>query len=304
MRIAGAVALTSRMLLLIIPGPAGNIGQPAHVRTASPPDARPMTYTETDLVASIERLSGRTLAALTPDQRDQLDQFHAGGPEAVHRLLADLRLTPGMTVLDVGSGLGGPARQVATVSGCSVVGIDITQGYVDAARAIADAAGLADHVRFVCTDVAALEPRRFDAAYTMHVQMNVADKRTFFAAIARALRPGARFAIFEVCRNGTAEPALPLPWSLDGSDSFLATAPELRRTVESCGFELVEWVDETAWVRSWFADAAARMTAVGPQATLPALLTDGPSRMLNFAAALVGGVVSIHRGVFVTAADG
>jgi sarcosine/dimethylglycine N-methyltransferase len=256
------------------------------------------TYSETDLVASIERLSGQRLPALTQEQRDQFDQFHAGGPEAVQRLLSDLRLAPGMTVLDVGSGFGGPARQVAASSACSVVGIDVTPAYVEAARALTDAAGLTRQVRFVCTEIAALEPMTFDAAYTMHVQMNVEDKHTFFAEIARRLRVGGRLAIFEVCRTGAAEPSPPLPWSLDGSDSFVVTPDELRRTIQSCGFELVDWVDETAWVRSWFEDAAARMAAAGTQTTLPTLLTGGPIRMMNFAAAIAGDVVSIYRGSF------
>lgn len=258
-----------------------------------------MTYTETDVAAAIERISGNPLAALTREQRDQFDQFHAGGPEAVERLLSGLQLAPGTTVLDVGSGLGGPARQVAATTGCNVVGVDITPAYVDAARALTAAAGLTDRVRFVCTDLAALEPSPFDAAYTLHVQMNVADKRTFFAEIAGRLRPGARLAVFEVCRTGAAEPPLPLPWSLDGTDSFLATAEELRGTIQSCGFELAEWVDETAWVRGWFERAAARMAANGTGVTLPGLLDDGPARMMNFAAAIAGGVVSIHRGSFV-----
>src|SRR6185437_98848 len=124
------------------------------------------------------------------------------------------------------------------------VGVDITPAYVEVARALTDAAGLADHVRFLCTDLAALEPSTFDAAYTMHVLMNVADKKAFFAELGRRLHPGARLAIFEVCRNGSAEPTLPLPWSHDGTDSFLATADELCSTIESCGFGVLEWVDE------------------------------------------------------------
>ncbi|HET6909736.1 MAG TPA: methyltransferase domain-containing protein [Mycobacteriales bacterium] len=279
---------------------ATRIPQPDQERTMTYTDT---TYTETDVVAAIERLSGQPLTALTPHQRDQLDQFHAGGPEAVQRILPDLRLAPGMTVLDVGSGLGGPARQVAATTGCNVLGIDIAPAYVQAARALTDAAGLADRVRFLCTDLAALGPVTFDAAYTMHVQMNVADKRSFFAEIARRLRPGARLAVFEVCRNRAAEPAAPLPWSLDGTDSFLATPEELRRTIEFGGFELVDWADETAWVRNWFEHAATRMAAAGTHATLPALLNNGPTRMMNFAAAIAADVVSIHSGSFTRARD-
>ncbi|MYS19633.1 Methyltransferase domain-containing protein [Streptomyces sp. DvalAA-14] len=260
-----------------------------------------MTYAETDLVASMERLAGDDLAALTQEQRDQFDQFHAGGSEAVERLLPSLHLAPGMTVLDVGSGLGGPARQVARGSGCAVVGVDLTPAYVDAARELTRIAGLTEQVSFRCGDIAAFDGAAFDAAYTLHVQMNVEDKKTFFAEIGRRLLPGAHFATFEVCRSDGRQPTPPLPWSLDGTDSFLVTAGELRGTIRSSGFELVEWVDETAWVRQWFEDFGARIAAGGGQAALPALLTDGLTRMLNFAIALDTGVLSVHRGSFVKA---
>jgi sarcosine/dimethylglycine N-methyltransferase len=257
-----------------------------------------MTYAETNLVASIERLSGRTLAELSDDQRDQFDQFHAGGTEAVDRLLPHLRVGPAMTVLDVGSGLGGPARQVARHAGCSVVGVDITRSYVEAAEQLTEASGLEDRVHFECTDIAALERVDFDAAYTMHVQMNVADKRTFFAEIAARLRSGARLAVFEVCRTGEAQPQPPLPWSINGTDSHLVTPDQLRSTIESSGFDVVEWVDETEWVRQWFDRAARRMAAEGGAATLRGLLDDGPTRMFNYASAIVNGVLSVHRGSF------
>ncbi len=260
-----------------------------------------MTYTETDLVASMERLAGDDLATLTQEQWDQFDQFHAGGSEAVDRLLPSLHLAPGMTVLDVGSGLGGPARQIARSSGCTVVGVDLTPAYVDAAQELTHTAGLAEQVRFFCSDIAAFDGSEFDAAYTLHVQMNVADKKTYFAEIGRRLRPGAHLATFEVCLSGKIQPAPPLPWSLDGTDSFLATAGELRATIQSSGFELVEWVDETAWVRRWFENIGARVAAGGTQATLPALLTDGLTRMLNFAIALDAGILTIHRGAFILA---
>jgi sarcosine/dimethylglycine N-methyltransferase len=257
-----------------------------------------VTYAETNLVASIERLSGTDLAGLAQPQRDHLDQFHAGGAEAVDRLLPGLGLTPELTVLDVGSGFGGPARQVARSAGCRVVGLDITPAYVQAARALTDAAGLSERVGFECVDIAAFDAREFDAAYTMHVQMNVADKASFFGEIARRLRLGARFAVFEVCSSGAAEPVLPLPWSLDGTDSFLVPADELRATIESCGFELLAWVDESAWVRQWFEQTPARVAAAPTRAMLPALLQDGPIRMMNFAAAVFNDVVSVQRGCF------
>jgi SAM-dependent methyltransferase len=258
-----------------------------------------VTYAETDLVATIERLAGADLAALSQAQRDQFDQFHSGGSEAVDRLRPSLHLAPGMTVLDVGSGFGGPARQLARDCGCTVVGVDITPEYVDTARALTRTAGLDAQVSFVCSDIAALDRTGFDAAYTMHVQMNVADKRSFFAEIARRLPRGARFAAFEVCLAGDTQPTPPLPWSLDGADSYLATADELRETIAASGFEVVEWVDETQWVLRWFEGLGQRVAAGAGPATLPALLNDGPARMMNFAIALSTGVVSVHRGSFI-----
>lgn len=258
-----------------------------------------MTYTETNLVDRIEQLAGTDLSTLTQIQRDQFDQFHSGGSEAVELLLPGLRLAPGMTVLDVGSGFGGPARQIARATGCSVVGVDITPAYVDIAASLTRAAELDHLVSFGCTDISELERRDFDAAYTMHVQMNVADKRSFFTEIARRLRPGARFASFEVCSSSDTPPSLPLPWSLDGSDSHLATADALRDTIVASGFGTVEWVDETAWVVQWFGGIGDRLASAANAATLPALIDDGPARMMNFAAALSTGLVSIQRGLFV-----
>jgi sarcosine/dimethylglycine N-methyltransferase len=260
-----------------------------------------MTYDEKDLVASIEHLAGDRLTTLTQEQWNQLDQFHSGGADAVDRLLPGLHLAAGLVALDVGSGFGGPARQVARSTGCSVVGVDITPAYVDAANTVTRTAGLADRVSFFSGDIASFDHTAVDAAYTMHVQMNVADKLAFFTGIGRLLLPGAPFATFEVCRTGDIEPGLPLPWSMDGSDSFLVTPEELCDTIQASGFDVVEWVDESSWVRDWFADASRRVAAGGSRATLSALLTDGQARTRNFAAALKSGVVTIRRGAFTRA---
>ena len=257
-----------------------------------------MTYSETDIIATIEKLTGTSLTAMPLMQMDAIDQYHAGGPEAIERLVPHLALTAGATALDVGSGLGGPARQIARSTGCSVVGVDITPAYVEAAQALTDAAGLAERTSFFCGDIGAFDRTGFDAAYTVHVQMNIADKKAFYAEIARRLRPGARLAVFEVCRGTEGEPVLPLPWSLDGTDSHLATSDELRDTIRSSGFTLLEWVDESTWARQWFDDQGRRLAAGQATPTLPALLTDGPARVLNFAVAVATGAVTIHRGVF------
>ena len=259
-----------------------------------------MTYSETAIVDTIERLAGVSVDDLTQAELDAIDQYHAGGHDAVARLLPALDLRPGTTALDVGAGFGGAARQLARTTGCRVVGVDVTADYVTAANELTRRAGLADRVSFRHVDIADLGRSDFDAAYTIHVQMNVADKATFYGQIGAHLRPGGRLAIFEVCR-GVGTPTLPLPWSLDGSDSYLATADDLRAMITDCGFETVEWSDDGEWIKQWFADAGRRLMADPARASLPALLTDGPTRMVNFAAAVANGAVTIRRGAFVRA---
>lgn len=260
-----------------------------------------MTYTETNIVDTIEKLTATDLAGLTQAQLDGIDQYHIGGTDAVDRLIPDLRLATGMTALDVGSGFGGPARQVARRTGCHILGVDITDAYVIAARELTASTRQENDVRFLLTDVADLARTDFDAAYTIHVQMNVKNKREFYAHIARHLRPGARLAIYEVCRGGDTELTLPLPWSFDGSDSFLATGGELRESILAAGFDLVDWVDDSGWAKDWFTDLGSSLAAGAAPPTLPALIADGPTRMLNFAVAVMSGTVTIHRGSFVLA---
>jgi SAM-dependent methyltransferase len=262
-----------------------------------------MTYAETDLLATIDGLLEPTdrSAPLGPDALDALDQFHSGGSAAVDRLVATLRPVPGDVVLDIGSGLGGPARQVAVATGCEVVGVDITAAYVEAAVALSARSGLSDRVRFVHADIEALDAGApFDAGFTMHVQMNVADKAAWFGAIAARLAPGAPFAVWEVCRTGDGRPPWPMPWSMDGTDSFLVTPDELRVSIERGGFDTVEWVDESDWVRTWFDATFADGPPTRP--SIPMLLDDGFTRVLQFAGALVDGTLQIRRGAFVRAA--
>ena len=105
----------------------------------------------------------------------------------------------------------------------------------------------------------------------------------------------------EVCRTSDAELSWPLPWSMDGSDSHLATSDDLRDGVLGAGFELVEWVDESAWASSWFDTTFAGRLPSGP--TLPMLLEDGFVRVLNLAGALADGTLGVRRGAFVRSAS-
>ncbi|MFB4303128.1 SAM-dependent methyltransferase [Actinomadura sp. NTSP31] len=261
-----------------------------------------MTYEETGVGRTIDRLlrAHPGLDATADGALDDLDQFHIGGADAVDLLIGSLALAEGETVLDVGSGFGGPARQIARRTGNHVTGIDITPAYVGAARDLTAGSGVRDLVRFQVGDIAAFHPDPlFQAAITVHVQMNVQDKTAWFAHIARCLAPGARLAVWEACGPGEAGLPWPMPWSLDGTDSFVVTADSLHASIEQAGFTTTEWTDETAWVRSWMAETFADGLPAGP--VLPMLLHDGYTRVINYATALTDGPLRIWRGSFVRA---
>lgn len=260
----------------------------------------PLTaYAEPAVDETINRLLGEHagLDASIEGALDNLDQFHIGGADAVDLLIPTLELTDADVVLDVGSGFGGPARQIARRTGNRVVGIDITAAYVDAARDLTEKAMLGDRVEFQACDVAEFRPARpFQAAITMHVQMNVQDKVGWFASIARCLAPGARLAVWEVCNPAGHELTWPMPWSLDGSDSFVVDPESLCTAVEQAGFSTIEWAPQTAWVQAWMAKTIGAGPPSGP--TLPMLLEDGYTRVINIATAVNNGVLEVWRGCF------
>jgi SAM-dependent methyltransferase len=255
-----------------------------------------MTYAETP---ALRRLLSDypDLDASADGALDSLDQFHIGGGEATDLLIASLALAEGDRVLDVGSGFGGPARQIARRTGSHVTGIDITPAYVYAARDLSARSGLGELVQFWPWDVATFEPDPlFQAAITMHVQMSVQDKTAWFAHIARCLVPGGRLAVWEVCQPGPGSLSWPMPWSLDGTDSFLVTPEVLRASIEEAGFTATEWTNETGWVQDWISVNIGGGLPAGP--ALPMLLDDGYTRVINYVAALGNGSVEVWRGCF------
>src|SRR6185295_10993784 len=121
---------------------------------------------------------GVPVERLSADALFPFDQLHGRQRAATEEHVARLQLTPSMRVLDVGSGIGGPARYMAFTSGCSVMGIDLTDVFVTAARELTTRCGLGDRVTFQVANALATPcaDASFDAAACPYVAMNTADK--------------------------------------------------------------------------------------------------------------------------------
>lgn len=196
-----------------------------------------------------------------------VDEFHIGGRLATEPFVKALALSSDSRVVDFGCGLGGPARFVAAATGAHVTGIDLTAEFVETGRALTEWTGLSDRVQLIEGSVLdlPLEAASMDAAYMIHVGMNIADKVGIAQEAKRVLKPGGVFAIYDVMQVGEGHMDYPAPWASSSDQSALAPPETYEAALTSVGFELIDRIDRTAFAKQFFADLAAAQSRVdGP----------------------------------------
>jgi len=204
---------------------------------------------------------------LRPDQLGPLDQFHTLGAKATADLAELAGITADNTVLDAGSGLGGPARYLAATIGCHVTGIDLSQPFTEAARYLNQRTGQSAAITFETASALDLPfaSGAFDVALLQHVAMNIGDRAGLYREMRRILKPRGRFATFDIVAESGA-PIYPLPWARTPAASFLLTAAATRSTIEAAGFTVLAWRDDTDAATAWF--AKLRDTGLPPEPNL------------------------------------
>lgn len=217
-------------------------------------------------ISSALEASGRNRATLRPADLASVDEFHVRGRSASLEIVEALCLTASSHVVDLGSGLGGPARTLAELTGCTVTGIDLTPEFREVATALSEWTGLSDRTRFLVGDATAtgLPDAAVDAAMTVHAAMNISDKPALYAEAFRVLRPGGRFVVYDVLQGEGGEAHYPVPWANDSSTSFLATPDEMREFLPAAGFTVVSEVDSSDESLVWFEQMRARIERDGP----------------------------------------
>lgn len=200
-------------------------------------------YATTELLARLEvalRADGADPAHPTIEALAPYDQFHGRGLEATEDMAALVVVRPVDHILDVGSGLGGPARWLSTRFGCRVSGIDLTPEYCAIAEHFTRLMGLDARVQFQVADALKMPfgDGTFDGAYSIFVSMNIADKAQLYREIHRVLRPGAWFVLSEIARGVDGDVPYPTPWAATAAQSFLSTAEDTRKGLRGAGFEV------------------------------------------------------------------
>lgn len=219
-----------------------------------------------DTILNALRAAGKDIDALRPEDLAPVDQFHIGGREATLELAGRIDIAPGTTVLDVGGGLGGPARTLAARFDCHVTVLDLSESFCRAGAALNTGVGMSECVSFQQGNALDLpyDDASFDLIWTQHSTMNIADKATLYAGLYRVVRPGGHYAFHEVLAGPDQPIHFPVPWASEPALSALANVSDTREHLAAAGFHEQVWTDVSAPAVAFFEERVAAAQASGP----------------------------------------
>jgi ubiquinone/menaquinone biosynthesis C-methylase UbiE len=219
-----------------------------------------------DQVLAGLNLAGKDINSLTVDDLAPIDEFHTRGRTSILEVADLANINKSDIVLDVGCGLGGTARHLAKQYHCNVVGIDLTEEYIEVGNQLTQCVGLDNKVKLQQGSALSLPfgDEEFDVVWTEHVQMNIADKVNFYSEIARVLKPGGKFLFHDIFRGLGDSPLYPAPWAEDESISFLATELEAQNTIENVGLKIDQWNTKVKESIDFFKQIFEKIETEGP----------------------------------------
>jgi ubiquinone/menaquinone biosynthesis C-methylase UbiE len=179
--------------------------------------------------------------------------------------------------------VGGPARTLASEFGCAAEVLDLTEEFCRAGAAFTIRTGLSDLVSFRRSSAREMPypDASFDATWTQHSSMNIADKGRLYREIHRVLRPGGRLALHEILAGPVSPICLPVPWARRPELNHLCPLEDVRECLEETGFKELTWIDETAPTLRWYQERLAAMPAKPPPLGLHLVLGDDLGEMFR-----------------------
>ena len=259
-------------------------------------------YSARDIEARI--LAGIRAAGLNPEQRmspeelGALDHFHTGGLRASRELIEVAQIRAEDCVLDIGAGLAGSARLLASTIGCHVDCVEMSPDYCAGAVLLNRLTGLEERIKVHQGSALDLPHAdgSFDVVWMQNVGMNIEDKRKLYGEIFRVLKTGGRYVFQEMAAGDVATTYFPLPWATSPADSFLVSAEEMRSVLDQCGF-VAELFEDTSDVHLGRTTANATPAASG-KLGLAVFVDNLAEKAGNARRSLEEGQVRLVRGVF------
>ena len=143
--------------------------------------------------------AGVAQGGLTARDLAPLDHLHTRGVVATDEMIERLQPQAGQTIIDIGCGIGGPARYIAAITEAKVTGIDLTPEFIAVASTLADMTGLGDAASFQVGDALNLpfDDASFDAIFLVTVFGEIAEREAFLREAARVLKPDGVLSITE-----------------------------------------------------------------------------------------------------------
>ena len=221
------------------------------------------SYEHSELIDSIEKALtklGKTPDDLTVDHLYPVDEFHIGGNIATKHLMTQLDISENDHLLDIGCGLGGAARYIATHYKCKLSGIDLTADYIEAGNILSTWVGLEQKV--ILNHGSALKMpyknNNFDGCYMLHVGMNIDDKNALFKELNRVIKPGKSIAIYDIMLSKVGKIKYPVPWANEQATSHLSTQEQYIDALKEAGFEIKQCNDRREFAQQFFNQILAK----------------------------------------------
>ncbi len=220
-------------------------------------------YAKKDLFDSILesiKKSGFDLNNLTRDDISSFEEFHIGGRDATRHLAQFVQLEKGVKLLDIGCGIGGPARTLFDEFGCDVTAIDLTEEYIHTAQELTKLVGLGNAITFQVENATELsfEDNSFDIVWMQHVNMNIENKDKLFSEIQRVLKPLGQLVFYEILKMNEEPLQFPVLWAGTQELSHLITEDNYRSKLENAGLIEAQWEDRTLFAIKWFQELSVR----------------------------------------------
>ena len=240
------------------------------------------------------KAAGKDIEMLSHADLAPVDEFHIGGRQATTELSAQIDLPRGARVLDVGCGVGGPARFFAAERGWKVDGIDLTPEFVEVASRLSRRAGLSDATTYRVGSATSLPftDRTFDGAYMLHVGMNIADKKGVFAEVHRVLKPGGIFLVYDIMRQSDGDFVYPVPWSSEAATNAIDRPASYRALLEGAGFRIETERNRRDFALGAYKDARERLKRGERPLAPPVMGPAGPQKIANMLGLIERGVIA------------